>query len=114
MRRGRIHPRGFTLLELLMVMFLILLMAALVAPSLRTFSANRDMDNDASVLVSITQYAQAQAVAQGQTYRLNLDDKAGTFWLTYREELASSFAAVMTEEGKQYQLPDGVTMTTQI
>ena len=111
-RRRQLH--AFTLLELILVMMVILLMASLVAPALQRFSTSRDLDNQAVILTSMAGYARTQAMAQSRTYRLNLDEQDGKFWLSDQDELPSPFEPAKGDEGQPHTLPQGVKVALQL
>jgi type II secretion system protein H len=72
-RFGR-RRRGFTLLELTLVLILISVVLALTAPNLRGFRYGAELDGEARQLVSLTKYARAQAAAKGMTYVVRAAD----------------------------------------
>ncbi len=75
------HHAGFTLIELMVVMSILLAMAMMVTPvfsdSLRTIRE----ENAARDLLSAMNYAQSRAISESTAYRLYLDTKAGTYWI---------------------------------
>jgi type II secretion system protein H len=97
---------GFTLLELVLVLVLVSLVMGLAAPSLRGFLAGRKSADATAQLVALAQYARTQAVAEGATYRLNLDPVAHAYWLTAQKD--TEFQALNAEFGRRFALPDGV------
>jgi type II secretion system protein H len=113
MSRFAHRNRAFTLIELVIVMTIIAIVAAIVVPSLGVFSTSRQTNNAAAQMLELVQYARAQAITEGRTYRLNLDTSAMTYWLT-ADQGAGTFEAATGEHGQKYQLPSGVTMTAQI
>ncbi len=96
---------GFTLLELVLVMVVICTVLAMAAPSLRGFFASRQTADAAAQIVALTRLARSQAVAEGRIYRLNLDEEAGTYWLTVQE--GGTFVNLGSEFGRLFSLPDG-------
>ena len=94
-----------TLLELVLVMVIICTVLAMAAPSLRGFFGSRRTADAAAQIVALTQYARAQAAAEGTVYRLNVDPREGTYWLTRAE--AGAFAELESEFGRTFSLPDG-------
>lgn len=65
----RMHMRNpgsaFTLIELILVMALIVVMAALVAPRMADFFRGRTLDNEARRFMTLTRFAQNRAVSEG-------------------------------------------------
>ncbi|MCM8768127.1 MAG: GspH/FimT family pseudopilin [Candidatus Omnitrophica bacterium] len=104
---GRPNKRknGFTLLEIILLMVTVGTVLALVAPSLRTFMIARQVRHTATQFLSLAGYARSQAIAEGRTYRLNVDRQEGRFWLT--AEQAGSFQNLKNEFGRIFSLPAG-------
>src|SRR5260221_3978229 len=98
--------RGFTLLELVLVMLLLTLITGLVVPALRNFSRGRNLGYAASQMTAMANYAHTQSISQGKPYRLNLDVNNGTYWLTARTY--DVFEEVRDEASGIRSLPEGV------
>src|SRR2546428_10956970 len=64
--------RGFTLLELIVVMLVLSVLFAMVAPSLSGFGAGRAAEQTASQIVTLSRWAREQAITEGRSYRLHL------------------------------------------
>jgi type II secretion system protein H len=71
--------RGFTLIELILVMVIMAVGAALVAPSLSTFFRGRVLDQEAHRMLALTQYARSRAVAEGMPVELWIDQANGLY-----------------------------------
>ena len=99
------QPRGFTLLELVLVMVIRAGSLAIAIPSLRGFLSGSRARDAVSQIVSLAQYARARAAADATVYRLNVDG-AG-YWLTMQQ--GEAFVPVGTEFGKRFELPEGTT-----
>jgi hypothetical protein len=56
--------------------------------------------------VALTQFARSAAVAEGRTYRLNLSDESGAFWLSAQE--GGAFVRLSSDFGRIFRLPEGV------
>ena len=56
---------GFTLIELMLVLAILAMMVALVAPALAKSSRARNLEQEALRLVALTEYARDEAVSQG-------------------------------------------------
>jgi len=61
----RSTQRGFTLIELILVMTLLMIVLAVSAPSLGSFFKGRNLDSEARRIYSLTHYAQSRAVSEG-------------------------------------------------
>lgn len=67
-----IRQRGFTLLELIVVIFVIALLAGIVFPSFRGLST-RQLSSDARRIASLLQYLSDSAMASKETYSVDFD-----------------------------------------
>ena len=99
---------GFTLIELILVMLILCTVLGLAGPSLRGFFGRRQIDNTASRLLSLTQYARSQAICEGRSYRLNIDKDRGTYWLTVRDQ--GAYEDPGTEWGRVLTLPTELSL----
>jgi general secretion pathway protein H len=72
--------RGFTLLELIVVIFVIALLAGIVFPSFRGLS-ERQLSSDARRTASLLQYLSDSAMASKETYSVDFDlQKSAISW----------------------------------
>lgn len=62
--RFRAARRGFTLVELIVVMVLLLTVASVVAPRMASFFKGRALSGEAQRVLSLLQYARSQAAAE--------------------------------------------------
>jgi type II secretion system protein H len=79
--RGKPRLRAFTLIELILVMTVLVITTALVAPSLAGFFRGRALDSEAWQLLSLTRAGQSRAVSEGEPVLLWLNAKAGAYGL---------------------------------
>ena len=86
-------------------MLVICTVLAMAAPSLKGFFASRRGADAAATLVALTGYARSQAISEGRTYRMNVDSKAGTYFLTAQN--GGTYGAPHTEFGQVFQFPAG-------
>jgi len=106
--RPRRHlPGAFTLIELILVLVILSTALAIAAPSLRGWARGSKLRDAADQFQAVTRWARAQAIAESQTYRLNVVD--GRYWLTAQEGL--EFVPVMSDFGAQFVMPDGASIT---
>lgn len=82
--RAGVSPRaqaGFTLIELILVLGLLLVVAGISFPSLKNFFRHRTLDSEARRLLSLTRYGQARAASEGLPMVLWIDPQEGTYGL---------------------------------
>ena len=106
--RQRDGGRGFTLLELILVMVILSTVLAMAAPSLRGFFASRKTHDTAAQILALTQFARSQAISEGIVYRLNFDTRERSYWLTAQQ--AGTYGELGTEFGQVYELPKDIVM----
>jgi prepilin-type N-terminal cleavage/methylation domain-containing protein len=107
--KTRWRRSGFTLLELVMVMMLLCVIAAMAAPSLRGFSEGRKVTTAAAQVESLGQWARTQSITRGVGMRLNVNPSDGSYWLT-SEQTGGVFGTLGEEFGRVFTMPDGVTL----
>jgi type II secretion system protein H len=73
--------RGFTLIELILVMALLTIVISLTAPKLSRFFHGRTLDSEARRLLALTRSGQSRAVSEGMPMDLWVDTEQGTFGL---------------------------------
>ena len=105
----RSHKSGFTLMELLLVMLVIAVAAAIVAPGFSGFSRGRRLPNTAMALMTTARWCRVQAIINGTTYHLNID-KFKEQWTVTKDDGTGVFVDVDEKEtmGQVYTLPDGI------
>lgn len=84
--RIRRHSRrsrrsGFTLVELIVVMVLLLIVASMVAPRMSSFFRGRALSSEARRMLSLINYGQSRAVAEGVPVLLWIDTSKSTYGL---------------------------------
>ena len=73
--------RGFTLIELILVMAMLLVVLSLAAPSLARFFRGRDLELEVRRFLALTRYAQGRAVGEGVPMILWLDEEQHRYGL---------------------------------
>ena len=105
--------RGFTLIELVLVMAIIAIISAIVIPSLSGFSKGRKLSNEADRFLSVANWARGQAITRGVTYRLNIDENARRYWLTFMSDDGSTFEND-DEQNLNFLLPEDLFISSDI
>ena len=75
------YARGFSLIELLLVMALLSIVIAIALPSLSNFFRGRTLDAEARRMLSLTRYGQSRAVSEGIPMVLWVDPENRTYGL---------------------------------
>jgi type II secretion system protein H len=112
MRAFHTVSRGFTLFELVLVMAIIAVCAAVVAPYLGGFARGRVLPNTATQFAATARWCRSQAISEGVIYRLNFDAENGKWWVTKGD--GKLFKAVTDEMGKEFVLPEGLVIETNL
>jgi type II secretion system protein H len=78
---GWTRSAGFTLIELILLMAILTITAAIVVPSMSKFLTGRTQNAEAQRLLSLIHYGQNRAVSEGLPVVLWIDAKNGTYGL---------------------------------
>lgn len=105
--------RGFTLMELILVMMVVAISAMIAAPKLADFSRQRRLPNAAVDLATTARWCRVQALENGVQYRLNLDPVGGSYWVTKDDGTGLNFTEIAGEWGEEVFLPEGIEMECQ-
>lgn len=97
-------------------MAILVIMSAVVAPSFTRQYHFAKLNTAARTFVALMRYARSQAVVEGTTYRLNIDQQAQRVWITYydtgEDDQDTSREPQFVEDesvlGGSRQLPDEV------
>lgn len=99
--------RGFTLLELILVMTLMVVIVSFIAPSLAHSFRQRGLDQEAVRVLAMTEYGRDEAVSTGIPTQVWIDPNSGSFGV----EAAPGYTD-NTITPKQYTLPDNFHFDT--
>jgi len=111
--------KGFTLIELMVVMTILVMLAALTAPAFVRQYHEAKLRAAARDIVSLMQYARSQAVVEGTTYRLNVG--GDRLWVSYydteteqdpnrRDATQPAFVPDESVLGASRALPEGIVI----
>ncbi len=78
---GRRRTRAFTLVELIVVMVLLLIVASMVVPRMSSFFRGRALSSEGRRMLSLINYGQSRAVAEGLPVLLWIDAANATYGL---------------------------------
>lgn len=93
---------GFTLVELLLVMTLLIVVISLGAPQLKRFIHGRTIDSEARRFLALTHAGQSRAVSEGIPMRLWIDARNGQYGLESESGFSTTTAvAANTKEDER-------------
>jgi len=105
--------KGFTLIELTMVVVIIMILAAAVAPNLDKLSPKYSLRAGAREISSTIESARSQSALTSKTYSIVYDIDEQEYWILLPEEV-NSFGELTEEERKivlpKRRLPRGVKL----
>jgi len=104
-RRRISARRGFTLLELVLVMVVVCIALATTAPALRDFWRGSQGRDQALQILALAQWARSYAVTEARVFGLRFDLSSGTYRLEASDGLGST--PLLSEFGRVFVLPDG-------
>jgi general secretion pathway protein H len=104
--------RGFTLLELILVMLILCISMAVVAPSLRGFLQGAKSRDGALQVLALTRWARAQAASTARVHCLRFDPQAETFHLEVMG--FQGYEPVLSGFGRIFTLPEGCLVSVTV
>lgn len=72
---------GFTLIELILVLALLVIITSIAVPTMSRFIRGRALDSEAQRMMALMHAAQSRAVSEGAPMMLWLDEKGGAYGL---------------------------------
>lgn len=98
MTRFARNRKAFTLLELVVVMLLLTLMAAVVVPRLSGFVMGRKVDEETRRFVALTRFAREEAISRGERLSLLIDADGKHYSLHPAEDSDTAIVSYDCEE----------------
>ena len=99
---------AFTLVEMLLVMALLVMAAAIVTPKLLGFFSGRSIDSEVRRFVSLVHYGQSRAISEGVPMLLWIDVNAKTYGLQQEAGYADA-----DKKASDYSVDPDLTISTQ-
>jgi type IV fimbrial biogenesis protein FimT len=104
MFRKQMNQKGITLIELIVVMVIIAIGAALVVPNIGGWLPNYRLRSATKNIASTMRVAQMKAVSNNIEYRVAFNQGAGSYILQYRTTAGGPWI----DEGTTQTLPTGI------
>lgn len=104
---GRSASKGFTALELVLVVVLLSLVLFLSLPRLYDVTAGRKLEKAARKMVATIRYARGVAAGTGEIHLLHMDIGTGRYWLS-REHAPEEAIPEKEEVLERFTLPASV------
>ncbi len=108
MRRHANPSRGFTLIELVLVMLIVALLLAVVAPSLGGLLRSQRLDQSARTVAAMLREARTHAAAEARPVRVVIDTEDNTCWLEVLTP--EGFERPRSTTGRVLELGDNLTI----
>lgn len=105
--------RGFTLLELMVVLVLMAIMAAMIVPEMRGTYENALLRSTSRDLVSVLNLAYSRAVSIHQVHRVRLEPSSGKYFVEARvrgAERTSDFIPIQNVSGSEGKLDQRISI----
>jgi type II secretion system protein H len=77
--RGAARSAGFTLIELVLILALLVVVTSLTAPAMARFIRGRALDTEARRIVALMHAAQSRAVSEGAPMMFWVNEKTGSY-----------------------------------
>jgi len=88
--RSKFCTGGFTLIEISIVIFIILLMTSAAVPWMRTFAESSRLRTAARGIRSLLEFARSSSITQRTEYVIMFDSANGEYWLSLQELLENT------------------------
>lgn len=100
--------RGFTLIELILVLVIIATLIAVASPALGRLNRKSKLDGVARTIVALHAEARSRALREGKTYRVVIEPEERLAWI--ETQAAGGYAPTADTAGREVTLDKTVTM----
>lgn len=103
---------GFTLIELVLVIFLVSILVGLSTPLFRRTFSGLQLKDAAFNISKTVNYAQEMAIIERANYKINFDFEKGRYWLNKIDRSGESptYKRIEGRYGRTYFLPKGLKL----
>ena len=91
---------GFTLIEVTIVIFIIVMMTSITVPRMKTFAESTRLRSTARSIRSLMEFARSSSVAQRTEYVVMFDSQQGEYWLSLLELLDQESGSGVTDSSR--------------
>jgi prepilin-type N-terminal cleavage/methylation domain-containing protein len=98
--------KGFTLLELILVMIILCTVLAMVSPSLRGFFSSRQINMVAEQMLNLTRYAKINSISTCSSFRILFDTGEKEYWLSSLQE--GEYVRLKNDFGRSFIIPSDI------
>lgn len=112
MRCSRDFHSGFTLIEILVVLFIVSIMSGIVVMNMPSLTQTRDFDAEAKRVKVLLEMARDEAVIQASEFGFRPEDHAYRFYIY--DERRQRWEPVDQRPFQQYSLPDDIRLTLNV
>ena len=97
---GKQNSYGFTLIEITIVIFIILLMTTVSVPWMKTFAESSRLRTTARGMRSLMEFARASAITERTEYVVMFDPTNNEYWLSLKELLTEASGGGVTDSSR--------------
>jgi len=110
-RKNNFSQKGFTLVELILVILLVSVIVGISTPLFRRTFSGLELKNSSHNIVKLINYVQEMSIIDKLSYKINFAFDQGTFWITRRGEDTEIFEKLVGKYGRIFSLPRGISIS---
>ena len=113
------HRSGFTMVEMLLVVIVLMVLAGLTIPNLKGTYSGFLLKTQVKDLSGLMRYAQSRAVTQGKHVRLEFNTDFLNYWLTQEDDQSTdgngekTYNRITGQLGRKYYVPPELTIESE-
>lgn len=98
--RPKLYAHGFTLIEVSIVIFIMLIMTSVTVPWMKSFAESTKLRSAARSVVSLMEFARNSAITQRTDYVVLFDPANREYWLSLKELLEEGTGSSVTDSSR--------------